>query len=66
MSQRLYRQKIRKATSPMMAARLGRDRKQKLRREWEATKVGVMRAAVLAKFAYAPIELATIRSLRKA
>jgi hypothetical protein len=34
----------------MLAAQLGRDRKQKLRREWEAVKVGVMRRAVLAKF----------------
>src|SRR5262249_50711082 len=45
-----YRQKIRKVSSPMQAARLGRDRKQKLRREWESVKVGVMRRAVLAKF----------------
>jgi N-glycosidase YbiA len=45
-----YRQKIRKANSPVQAARLGRDRKQKLRRDWESVKVGVMRAAVLAKF----------------
>ena len=34
----------------MIAARLGRDRKQKLRRDWESAKVGIMRAAVLAKF----------------
>jgi ribA/ribD-fused uncharacterized protein len=45
-----YQQKIRKANSAMVAARLGRDRKQKLRRDWESVKVGVMRAAVLAKF----------------
>ena len=45
-----YRQKIRKANSPMIAARLGRSRKQKLRRDWEAVKVEVMRAAVHAKF----------------
>ncbi len=45
-----YRAKIRKANSPMLAARLGRDRKQKLRREWESVKVGVMRTAVTAKF----------------
>jgi N-glycosidase YbiA len=49
-----YRQKIRKANSPMLAARLGRDRKQKLRRDWESVKVGVMRAAVLAKFTQHP------------
>jgi N-glycosidase YbiA len=45
-----YRQKIRAANSPTIAARLGRNRKQKLRRDWESVKVGVMRAAVLAKF----------------
>ncbi|MEM9419208.1 MAG: NADAR family protein [Planctomycetota bacterium] len=44
------REKIRKSGSPMMAARLGRDRKQKLRRDWESRKVGVMRDAVRAKF----------------
>ncbi len=47
---RTYRAKIRQANSPMLAARLGRDRKQKLRRDWESIKVEVMRAAVLAKF----------------
>jgi ribA/ribD-fused uncharacterized protein len=45
-----YRQKIRTANSPMVAARLGRDRTQKLRRDWESVKVDIMRAAVLAKF----------------
>lgn len=45
-----YRAKIRLANSPMIAARLGRDRKQKLRRDWEAVKVGIMREAVMAKF----------------
>jgi N-glycosidase YbiA len=45
-----YRQQIRKANSPIIAARLGRDRRQKLRRNWESVKVGVMRTAVLAKF----------------
>jgi N-glycosidase YbiA len=45
-----YRQKVRKANSPMLAARLGRDRKQKLRRDWESVKVAVMRKAVRAKF----------------
>ena len=45
-----YQIKIRKANSPMLAARLGRDRKQKLRKNWESVKVGVMRVAVLAKF----------------
>lgn len=45
-----YRATIRAAHSPMLAARMGRDRKQKLRRDWESVKVGVMRTAVLAKF----------------
>lgn len=45
-----YRKKIRTANTPMIAARLGRDRKQRLRRDWESVKVSVMRKAVLAKF----------------
>src|SRR4051812_39143920 len=45
-----YQAKIRKANSPMLAARLGRDHKQKLRRNWDSMKVDVMRKAVLAKF----------------
>jgi N-glycosidase YbiA len=49
-----YQQKLRKANSPMQAARLGRDRKQKLRRDWESVKIGIMRAAVLAKFTQYP------------
>ena len=45
-----YKLKIRRANSPMEAARLGRDRKQKIRRDWESVKVGIMRDALLAKF----------------
>lgn len=45
-----YRERIRTAHSPMDAANLGRDRKQKLRRDWESVKVDVMRNAVRAKF----------------
>ena len=41
---------IRKANSPMLAARMGRDRKRNLRRDWESSKVNVMREAVLSKF----------------
>ena len=41
---------IRNANSPMMAARMGRDRKRKLRRDWESAKVNVMREALVAKF----------------
>jgi ribA/ribD-fused uncharacterized protein len=44
------RDRIRKAKSPMIAARLGRDRSSPLRRDWESIKVGVMTDAVLAKF----------------
>lgn len=42
--------KIRKAKTPMIAARMGRDRKRPLRRDWESVKVSIMRDAVLAKF----------------
>lgn len=45
-----YRQHIRRASSPMEAARMGRDRKMKLRRDCESAKVSVMHTALLAKF----------------
>jgi hypothetical protein len=45
-----HRQRIRRAHSPMEAARMGRDRSMKLRRDWESVKVSVMHAALLAKF----------------
>ncbi|MEM6258263.1 MAG: NADAR family protein [Planctomycetota bacterium] len=45
-----YREKIRKTVSPMIAARLGRSRKVKIRKDWESCKVGVMQDAVYAKF----------------
>jgi len=41
---------IRKAKSPMEAARMGRDRKKKLRKDWESVKDNFMREAVRAKF----------------
>jgi len=41
---------IRKAKSPMIAARMGRDRKRPLRHDWESVKDKIMRDAVLAKF----------------
>lgn len=44
------RDAVRKANTPMLAARIGRDRKRKLRRDWEAVKVSVMREALDAKF----------------
>src|SRR4051794_12170254 len=40
------REAVRKAKSPMLAARMGRDRKNKLRRDWESVKVSVMTEAV--------------------
>jgi len=43
-------EEVRKAKSPMIAARLGRSRKTKLRRDWESTKVAIMTQAVRAKF----------------
>jgi len=45
-----YREKIRKANSPMIAARLGRSRKVPIRKDWDSRKVNVMYEAVLAKF----------------
>ncbi len=45
-----YKTKIRKSNSPMLAAQMGRDRRQKLRRDWESVKVAVMRRAVMTKF----------------
>lgn len=48
------RKKIQRASTPMLAARLGRDRKHKLRRDWESVKVGVMRTALHAKFTQHP------------
>ncbi|MCF6319355.1 MAG: NADAR family protein [Proteobacteria bacterium] len=45
-----HQEQIRKADSPMLAARLGRDRKKKLRKDWESVKDNIMYDAVLAKF----------------
>jgi ribA/ribD-fused uncharacterized protein len=46
-----HQERIRRAQSPMIAARLGRSRKTPIRRDWESIKVAVMRATVRAKFA---------------
>ena len=43
-------EEIRGASTPMLAARWGRDRKRKLRRDWERVKLAAMREAVEAKF----------------
>ena len=45
-----HQEAIRKTKSPMIAARMGRDRKKPLRRDWESVKVEIMRKAVRAKF----------------
>lgn len=51
--------KIRRANTPMIAARLGRDRSLPLRRDWDSVKVEVMRTALRAKFTQHP-ELRTL------
>ncbi|MBI5544203.1 MAG: NADAR family protein [Deltaproteobacteria bacterium] len=40
---------IRRARSPMVAARMGRSRQRPLRKDWESVKDEIMRRAVLAK-----------------
>lgn len=43
-------ERIRETRSPMVAARMGRDRKKPLRTDWEKVKVDLMVEAVRAKF----------------
>jgi ribA/ribD-fused uncharacterized protein len=45
-----HQETIRLEKSPMIAARMGRDRKKPIRPDWEAVKDDVMREAVQAKF----------------
>lgn len=45
-----HENKIRKASNPMLAAKMGRSRKVKLRPDWEKVKDSVMFDAVRAKF----------------
>ena len=45
-----HEEAIRKANSPMIAARLGRSRKHPLRRDWESVKIDIMRETLQAKF----------------
>jgi len=45
-----YKEKIRKASSPMKSAELGRSRKVKIKRNWDKIRDNVMYDAVLAKF----------------
>ncbi len=54
-----YAEQIRKAKSPMIAARLGRSRKVPLLKDWEKVKDSVMHVAVTQKFAQHP-ELAKL------
>lgn len=44
------RERIRSAKTPAEAASLGRSRKLKLRRDWDSSRISVMRVALLAKF----------------
>lgn len=53
------REEIRKAKTPDIAVRLGRDRKKKLRPDWDSARIGVMRVALKAKFEQHP-ELAEL------
>lgn len=46
----VHEEEIRLATSPMIAARMGRSRKRPLRSDWESVKESVMRTALHAKF----------------
>ncbi|MBD3169025.1 MAG: DUF1768 domain-containing protein [candidate division Zixibacteria bacterium] len=45
-----HREAIRRANNATIACRLGRDRRYKLRPDWESVKVSLMRKAVMAKF----------------
>jgi len=45
-----HEEEIRRAKSPMIAARLGRSREKPLRRDWEFSKEGIMRELLRAKF----------------
>ena len=49
-AEREHQEAIRAAKSPMIAARMGRDRQRPLRPDWESVKDAVMHKAVLAKF----------------
>jgi ribA/ribD-fused uncharacterized protein len=49
-----HEQAIRKLASPMNAARMGRNRKLPLRRDWESAKENIMREALRAKFTQHP------------
>ncbi|GLX69348.1 NADAR family protein [Paenibacillus glycanilyticus] len=50
----IHEDEIRLASTPMDAARLGRDRNKPLRKDWEECKVSIMREALLAKIEQHP------------
>jgi ribA/ribD-fused uncharacterized protein len=45
-----HEEEVRREPSPMIAARMGRDRKRPLRADWELVKDDIMRTALRAKF----------------
>jgi len=45
-----HEEEVRRAKSPMIAARMGRSRQRPLRKDWEAVKDGIMLDALRAKF----------------
>ena len=49
-----HEEAIRLAKSPMIAARMGRDRSKPFRADWESVKDDIMREAVSAKFSQHP------------
>lgn len=49
-----HEEEIRHEISPMVAAKMGRDRQRPLRSDWEAVKDDVMRTALAAKFSQHP------------
>jgi ribA/ribD-fused uncharacterized protein len=51
---RALREKIRMAKTAAIAAKMGRDRSNKLRRGWESGKIAVMRKALWEKFSQHP------------
>src|SRR5438874_9954904 len=50
----LHEEAVRLAKSPMIAARMGRNRKLPLRRDWETVKDDIMREALRANFTQHP------------
>lgn len=61
-----YQEKIRKAKTPNVAAILGRDRKQKIRNDWDSIKCNIMKKALLAKFTQHEILQELLRNTGKA